>query len=663
MIIVLKKVLIFLKIKLTNIEKGKYMDLLLCKKIIIATGIMLGIGCHQQKAMNQQNMAQSSQQTQLNQPNQLSEEAKRDMLLGQISAAVYQKRVVADQGVVGIKEIFEETARSLGIDPFSIRDNAQRTPLHMATIFPAFDIVNYLLSKGAEVNAVDKYGATALDYAKSTSKAADIAKLLLLYKAKSFHQGSKDKFIRALCTQKPQYAQYVELGIPLISAAVCLGDRSVLKTMIKEYNIDPNYACNSQQQVGKYNGYAPLHFAVSVQKYDPEITRMLLASGANSHVKNLASETPLQVASRIGKINAIECLLHESKDDIATRIALVKEASVIAAQNKQMVCFAYLGKKINELEFVARNSKYAPDYLKGYPLLHIAAIQNDFMLAPTILQIKGDECINEPFLMQGKGYSALYFAVIHEKLDMVVFLLSKNARVDLEIISLCAFNQNWSSWKQCYAFLINTFNRQFPKNAIDPIKNQFVDLTSDLQGNSNNQVPQNNNINNINNMNNSSRPTSGNNNNMLISGNNSNNPAAKPLTFIDATPRVTNGQASSSSSKAPQNNNNGRHSNLQIPSISVTPCVDTALPSESNNNMCFSNLPIPDNDNNINKITSTQKNSNNTPTCANRNSGRAFQNNNTGNNNSISNNSRNDCSNVLTLEKKSVPPKKRFGKK
>ncbi|ADV45410.1 ankyrin repeat domain-containing protein [Nitratifractor salsuginis] len=56
--------------------------------------------------------------------------------------------------------------KEAGISLSESRRKSGMTPLMLAAAFNDVEMVRYLMEEGAEINAVDKYGMTALDYAR-----------------------------------------------------------------------------------------------------------------------------------------------------------------------------------------------------------------------------------------------------------------------------------------------------------------------------------------------------------------------------------------------------------------------------------------------------------------------------------------------------------------
>eukprot|EP01117_Protostelium_nocturnum_P010683 TRINITY_DN3846_c0_g1_i1.p1 TRINITY_DN3846_c0_g1~~TRINITY_DN3846_c0_g1_i1.p1 ORF type:complete len:119 (-),score=51.98 TRINITY_DN3846_c0_g1_i1:232-588(-) len=82
-----------------------------------------------------------------------------------------------------VKEFVEKEKLSV-----KTTDGNQRTPLHWAADFNQVSVIEYLLSKGADVNAKDKYGITPLLAAVYEDK-ANAVKVLLANKADASVKG------------------------------------------------------------------------------------------------------------------------------------------------------------------------------------------------------------------------------------------------------------------------------------------------------------------------------------------------------------------------------------------------------------------------------------------------------------------------------------------
>lgn len=71
------------------------------------------------------------------------------------------------------------------------KDKYKKTPLITASFFDRYDIVNFLLLKGANINVKDNFGCTALMWA-SLAGNLKIVKLLLLNGANIYEKANND---------------------------------------------------------------------------------------------------------------------------------------------------------------------------------------------------------------------------------------------------------------------------------------------------------------------------------------------------------------------------------------------------------------------------------------------------------------------------------------
>jgi ankyrin repeat protein len=76
-----------------------------------------------------------------------------------------------------IQKLFEKSP-----DLINFRNKQKKTPLHVATLFQQYEIIEFLLKNNANPNALDGYSSTAL-HSACNKGLADISILLLGYKA------------------------------------------------------------------------------------------------------------------------------------------------------------------------------------------------------------------------------------------------------------------------------------------------------------------------------------------------------------------------------------------------------------------------------------------------------------------------------------------------
>lgn len=153
-----------------------------------------------------------------------------------------------------------------------------RTCLHIASSLGFVDIVSYLIQKGANVNAHDRFGGTPRDDAIRNGH-DNITKILL-------ENGAT------------QPAEAFELDL---ITSCSKGDAARVRRLLKN-QINPN-CCD-------YDGRSPLHLAVASKNLD--IVEILLQFNANPLVKDRFGGTPLSDAarnkSRVGQDKILDLL-------------------------------------------------------------------------------------------------------------------------------------------------------------------------------------------------------------------------------------------------------------------------------------------------------------------------------------------------------------------
>jgi ankyrin repeat protein len=214
-----------------------------------------------------------------------------------------------------------------GGDP-NIRDDGGNTPLHYAAEFSQKTVLEFLLSKGAPVNAKDRGGRTALDDVCLSSfrdspgghatpseykemgellvaKGGEIngnrdrADLVLRFAAR---YGLRDLAERVLGGGKadmdirsPDLPHCVPL-FPLLGA-ITYGHRDVALLLI---------ARGADVSVREADGDTPLHEVA--RQNDQELAEHLLSKGAAINAQNMEGDTPLHEAARLGHRGMVEFL-------------------------------------------------------------------------------------------------------------------------------------------------------------------------------------------------------------------------------------------------------------------------------------------------------------------------------------------------------------------
>ena len=195
--------------------------------------------------------------------------------------------------------------------PIDSQGNNERTPLHYACSNDHFEIVEYLLSIGANIEAKDKMGKTPLHYACEEGHLHIIEYLISM----GANIEAKDNY-----------------GNSIIHIASEHGLLQIIQYLIEKQNIDKDskganqrtplhYAClNNHLEIVEYllsqkanleakdkNEKTPLHYAC--EGCFLPIAEFLISKGADIEATDKYKRTPLYLASQEGHLSIIEYLI------------------------------------------------------------------------------------------------------------------------------------------------------------------------------------------------------------------------------------------------------------------------------------------------------------------------------------------------------------------
>jgi ankyrin repeat protein len=178
------------------------------------------------------------------------------------------------------------TFLAAGIDPNTKEESSERVAIISAASSGNLEIVKVLLHGGADVNATDKGGYTALLRALE-SKHDEIADVLLA---------------------QPRVALNVQgaNGVTVLMSYVWHEREDVVQSLL---------ARSADVNLQDADGDTALHGAA--QRGNVNITRMLLAKGANPNAKNKLGGTPLMWAGVYGHEDVARALLEKGADATA----------------------------------------------------------------------------------------------------------------------------------------------------------------------------------------------------------------------------------------------------------------------------------------------------------------------------------------------------------
>lgn len=268
-------------------------------------------------------------------------------------------------------------------------DNSMRlAPLHCATYRGNDKMVEFLLDNGADGNAATRDGSTALHLATQHGQ-RKVMKLLLNRRVNS-----------QMTDVNGATSLQLAVGTATDEATVPLLVKNKVGVNIRNIR----------------TGNTALHLAVERRR--PRIILFLLDKGAGIDLINEAGLTPLQVAAATDNCEAISLLLQRSAQ-VEARTHSGLTALQLAARNGHWVAFDLL--LIGGADINSWNNE-------GETLLHEQARQGQSLsIASKILE---DGANIEARSL--RGYTPLQCAAMAGNKNMVMFLLDRGARIDVE---------------------------------------------------------------------------------------------------------------------------------------------------------------------------------------------------------------------------------------
>jgi ankyrin repeat protein len=166
------------------------------------------------------------------------------------------------------------------------------TPLHWAALKGHVEMVDYLLSVGADPNATNSAGETPIEVARRANRAAVVARLPV---GAARVVPERPTAAPALSAGTTRGGDTEDEFFSVVKAGDVDGTRAILERNPSWINLpDPDY------------GATALHWAAA--KGNVDLVSFLVSAGADLNAKNKAGETPLGVAERARRQPVIDAL-------------------------------------------------------------------------------------------------------------------------------------------------------------------------------------------------------------------------------------------------------------------------------------------------------------------------------------------------------------------
>ncbi|MBX9744379.1 MAG: ankyrin repeat domain-containing protein [Chlamydiales bacterium] len=287
-----------------------------------------------------------------------------------------------------LKDLIEQ-----GFD-VNVKEARGRCPLLLAGAKDQFHVLELLVQKGADLQALDTKGNSILHFTVPTENKQMIEWTLDQMKA---HENFSD-WINAVNSD----------GETALHIAVTLMDLSIARLLI-EQGADIHKKC--------VYGRTPLHLAVE----SIELTELLLANGAKIDVVDHNGKTPLYFAVSEGKIEVVERLIDFGADLQGDEMQSLLHWAVGA---RKLECVRLLIEKGADIHSKSKDDQMTP--------LHYAALVKDESLAAMILAHGGD-----PLVKLDNGGTPLHYAAMFSSRKVAELLLKHNADIEAADISGC----------------------------------------------------------------------------------------------------------------------------------------------------------------------------------------------------------------------------------
>jgi len=299
------------------------------------------------------------------------------------------------------------------------KDNAGNTPLHNAAIVGSVAITEFLLTKGADINAANTILNTPLHEALSYGK-DDLAKMLIMKGADIRRQGSKGTYPLHIAVQKSQKSTVellIEKGADLESKQIAQATPLNLLTVMSDDSemakllIEKGADINSRNR----NGSTPLNNAAQFGAI--KILNLLLDNNAEFDTLNNGTTRMLRTAAAIGSPRLFKYVLEKKEDE------LLKNDE----ENKILMRQALNGGSLEILELLKSKNvpvDMSPDY-KGWTALHYAVARNNRGMIEFILKNGAD--LNKRTL---SGKSAYNIAEEYENRELMNLIINLGGNHD-----------------------------------------------------------------------------------------------------------------------------------------------------------------------------------------------------------------------------------------
>jgi ankyrin repeat protein len=310
----------------------------------------------------------------------------------------------------------------------AVNSHNNTTALHYAARAGHLDVVEFLINKGAKINALTTKGGTPIDFASNQGNylvvktVLDYGKKQNLIDAKILNAALLNAVLREhlnivklLLDEGANLEQTPKKEFNALHAAAREGNIAILETLL---NVPGGKELINEHYVEGGIEKSPLYFAS--ENDHSASAELLLRYGAVVHVASPLNKGPLHIAAKYGNLRTLKLLLDskEGKNFIDTPMFIGVTPLYYAAQNGHTEVVNFL------LSRGADTKQAAKD---GQTPIHIAVATQNCSVAEALLN--ADKTLIDVPLPDGS--TPLHIAVDNRDLETVKLLLREGANAQL----------------------------------------------------------------------------------------------------------------------------------------------------------------------------------------------------------------------------------------
>lgn len=336
---------------------------------------------------------------------------------------------IVNSSSIGLLDRVKYLVEVLKVD-LEKRNSESNTALHMAAKYGHFNIAEYLLEKGAYIDAKGEFGVTPLMTA-TFHYHYDIMDMLVKHGANLEENiGFPYYTILAWCASKEHYdalEYFINCGANIDIKDSISGDTPFM-TAIKEGKIHlMKYLLEKGADINAKNDYGDTALLRAVDEDNLEALKFLLKKGVDINCKNNEGYNPILSAAARGQLEMMKYLL-KNGFTLKDKTNRGSTPLIVAAEGNNLNIIKFIIKeyvKTNKIDINERN------YNGETALMSAARIGLGRIKVVKYLAQNGADLT----LIDNEGQTALMLAARYDNPEIVEYLLENNADInELDII-------------------------------------------------------------------------------------------------------------------------------------------------------------------------------------------------------------------------------------